>query len=369
MTEFASTYTVDCPKCESGRVVKVGMQSGHQRFLCKDCKSKFRLNKVKGRKFNDEQMGSVLRDYYTGKSYKEICEGMEDRENIPEPAKDTVYQWVREFTDVATETMRDYKARSSGDWVADEIVVRCGGRNMYLWNIMDKKTKYLYATHLSIGRGTKDAKIVIRKALEAADQPPKRITTDGWDPYKPAVRDLMSGAEHNVSEGIRAANNNNISERLQGTIRDRELTMRGLDTLESGQRFFDGWQLTYNLFKEHETLGFKTPGEVAFEELPFKEWADVVRSGKRAPKDVQPRTPKTGISKERWRRWVKTKSSAPKRPKADMSTIPTERPAGPQQMGFPELVKMRPPTIKKPIQEGRPVRAGTKAKPRRRRRG
>lgn len=47
--------------------------------------------------------------------------------------------------------------------------------------------------------------------------------------------------------------------------------------MESGQTDLDGWVLNYNLFREHEGIGHKTPGEMADVNPPFKEWADVVR--------------------------------------------------------------------------------------------
>ena len=366
MAEFWFPVMIDCPDCQSKRTVKCGKQSGHQRYLCKDCKKKFRYNKVEGRKFDAEVIGLALRLYFSGNSLKQICEAIRDKENISEPAKDTVFQWVREFTDVATELMKDYKARSSDEWVADEIVVRCGGRKMYHWNVMDKNTKYMYASHLSTGRGMKDARKVMQMALDAADRPPKKITTDGWHAYKKPIAELMPDTEHNVSQGIRSVhNNNNVSERVQGTFRDREITLRGLDTLETGQRFLQGWKFHYNMFKEHETLKFKTPAEVAFEQPPFREWADVVRTGKRCPEINRERTPKTGISKIRTE-WDWSRS---KKPKANVDAIVDERPARPQQMGFPELLKIPTPSMEKPKHPGRRVTGRTKAKPRSRRRG
>lgn len=54
--------------------------------------------------------------------------------------------------------------------------------------------------------------------------------------------------------------------------------MRGLDSLETGQRYLDEWTLTYSLFREHESLGFDTPGKRARVNAPFTEWEDVALS-------------------------------------------------------------------------------------------
>ena len=43
-------YTINCPECANDKVVKVGEQTGEQRYLCKACKKKFRANgKAQGR--------------------------------------------------------------------------------------------------------------------------------------------------------------------------------------------------------------------------------------------------------------------------------------------------------------------------------
>ena len=57
------------------------------------------------------------------------------------------------------------------------------------------------------------------------------------------------------------------------------LTLRGLDGIEKGQRYRDGWTLTYNLFRGHHSLWDKTPGQVAKVGTPFTEWADVIKDG------------------------------------------------------------------------------------------
>ena len=84
--------------------------------------------------------------------------------------------------------------------------------------------------------------------------------------------------QHIQSQGIRAEINNNRSERLQGTYRQRVKTLRGLDNLETGQRYLDGWTLTYNRFRKHESLGFDTLAQRARVNAPFTEWEDVVAS-------------------------------------------------------------------------------------------
>ena len=80
-------------------------------------------------------------------------------------------------------------------------------------------------------------------------------------------------------DGIRAEINN-MSERLQGTFRERARVMRGLQSRESGQKLLDGWVINCNLFRFHEGLAGKTPG--GRPRAPFREWDDLARPSQRA---------------------------------------------------------------------------------------
>ena len=279
-----TTYTLGCPACGSTHIVKMGVRNGQQRYLCRSCRKAFRANgKAKGRRTDAELMGSAIRDYYSGKSYKQIAERLAEKYDIPEPSKATVFEWVRDYTAHALGAMGDRKAATSGHWVADEMYVNVGVKTAYNWNVMDSETRYILASHLSPTRDGRAAKAVIRKALESADGPPKTIKTDKWRAYIKPIKELAPEAKHFQSEGLSAEINNNRSERLQGTYHDREKTLRRLNGIESGQRYLDGWTLQHNLFGKHHSLGNRTPGEAAKVDAPFREWADVVR-GNTVPK-------------------------------------------------------------------------------------
>jgi putative transposase len=281
MAQFkhTTTYTLGCPTCGGSHIVKMGIRNGQQRYLCRNCHKAFRASgKAKGRRMDAELMGSAIRDYYSGKSYKQIAEGLADEYDIPEPSKATIFEWVRDYTDRANREMEGRKAKTSGHWVADEMYVKVGGKTAYNWNVMDSETRYILASHLSPTRDGRAARAVIRKALESADAPPRTIKTDKWRAYIKPIKELAPDAQHIQSQGLSAEVNNNRSERLQGTYRDREKTLRGLDSIQSGQRYLDGWTLQYNLFRDHHSLGGRKPAEAAKVDTPFREWADVVKA-------------------------------------------------------------------------------------------
>ena len=274
MTTFSrtETYTVSCPNNDGGDIVKVGFQSNEQRYLCKTCGKKFREpDKFQdGQKFTIQQIGSALQGYFDGQSYREAARHLGRTFRTIPPHESNVYRWVQSYARGAYEAMKRNKVATSPEWVADEMMVRVGGKKYWLWNVMDKESRYILATHLTPRRTQLAAEVVFRKAIEAAKNKPRRVTTDGLGSYAPALQTLLPGTEHNVSPGLDSENNNNRSERLQGTIRERDKVLRGLDSRESGQNYLDGWTVDYNFIRPHLGLKGRTPADVVGASLPFK---------------------------------------------------------------------------------------------------
>ncbi len=184
MAEFTetttTTYSVACPGCDGDKVKKHGQQNGQQRYFCKTCKKAFRAgDKAEGQRMDAEMVGSAIRDFYSGKSYKAIAEGLHDEYDLEkEPSKATIYERVRDYTDKAMAQMKGHKAKTGGHWVADELELKIRRKKYWLWNVMDSETRYILASHLTPRRDGNAARAVLRKALQASDGPPKTITTD-----------------------------------------------------------------------------------------------------------------------------------------------------------------------------------------------
>lgn len=127
--------------------------------------------------------------------------------------------------------MEKYKAHTGDEWVVDEMMVKVGGEKYWNWNVMNSDTRYILASYLSKQSDARAAKAVLRKAAGNAANQPKTIKTDRLKSYISAIEDVFGAdAKHVQSDGIQAEVNNNRSERLQGTFRQREKTLRGLDS-------------------------------------------------------------------------------------------------------------------------------------------
>ena len=80
---------------------------------------------------------------------------------------------------------------------------------------------------------------------------------------------------HNV--GIRDQINNNVLERLNGTVREREKVIRGLKKEETS--ILKGQRIFYNYIRPHQSLGGATPSQVAGVDLPLgkNRWLDLMK--------------------------------------------------------------------------------------------
>jgi transposase-like protein len=91
------------------------------------------------------------------------------------------------------------------------------------------------------------------------EKQPKTIITDGLTVYSNASMAAFPQATHVRNIRLQGDMNNNKMERLNGEIRDREKTMRGLKKTDTS--ILKGYQLFHNYIRPHEGLDGKTPAE------------------------------------------------------------------------------------------------------------
>ena len=205
--EARQTYVVECPALDCptpSKVVRDGFKNGQQRYECKGCGNNFFAEgKALRKQFPADQIAAAVDMYYSGMSYKQVAENMEKVYDVPEPSKAAVHAWVKGYTRLALAYMagkvgvdgtpatamhKRILADVGDHWVADEMVLRVGGRKMWNWNVIDKDTRYILASRLSRTRNANDAIALFEKALANADHPPTKVTTDGLPSYVDAIK-------------------------------------------------------------------------------------------------------------------------------------------------------------------------------------
>jgi transposase-like protein len=81
-----------------------------------------------------------------------------------------------------------------------------------------------------------------------------------------------------IARCVRDRSNNNMVERLHGTIRQRNKVMRGLDEESTAQTMMDGLRIYYNFIRPHTALNGKTPSEISrIAESNERTWASLIR--------------------------------------------------------------------------------------------
>ena len=268
---------MNCKFCQSPRTTKYGFKAGTQYYKCKNCGRKFAGTLAPERmRFTTHTIGESLGLFYDGLSVADISRHLVATEGIyVDPA--TVWRWVIKYSKKADRILNRIEIKTSWRWVIDETVVKIGGQKAWLWDVIDSRTRFLVATHLSTKRDMKSAMVVLREANNRMIGVPKQIVSDSMAAYPDAI-EIVFGAdsEHIRAKGLTADINTNIIERFQGTVKERTKVMRGLKTMQSARIISEGFVIHYNFLRPHMTLKGKRPATVAGLKMPFKTWIGLV---------------------------------------------------------------------------------------------
>lgn len=133
----------------------------------------------------------------------------------------------------------------------------------------------------------KDARKPFAKAKQTAKGKPQVMVTDGLHAYIDAFKKEFFTLRNPRTKHIRKPRfidrtNNNIVERLQGTIRKREKVMRGLKTERTAKAMIEGYRAYYNFIRPHQSLNGKTPAEMANIDLGLErnKWLSLIKISK-----------------------------------------------------------------------------------------
>ncbi|MFC1936935.1 transposase [Chloroflexota bacterium] len=272
---------VVCKYCNSPNIVRYGFVGGTQKYLCKDCKRKFSVNDHLYRmKTPADQVVDALNDYYGGKSIGDICKSDLVRYGN-QPSTKTVYGWITKYTDEAVERFRDCHPKVGDVWTADETMLRIDGANIWLYDIIDEKTRFMLASRVALSRTTEDAKQLLLAAAKRAGKTPKVVKTDRNASYLDGIETAFGAdTEHRLGGPFTLVKEDSTSliERFHGTLKSRTKVMRGLKSVDTAIQFADGFLTYYNFLRPHEGLDGQTPAEVAGIDYPTRTWADVIHN-------------------------------------------------------------------------------------------
>jgi putative transposase len=288
--------SVHCKYCNSPNVIKFGTFQGIQRYWCKDCKRKFADNKaLPTMKTPVEHISAALSCYFGGMPLDAIQRHLQQQFHVYYTEMG-IYNWIRRFSQEAIGRVKDFHPIVGNTWIGDETMLKVGGRNIWFFDVIDTKTRYLLASRLSESRTIKGAALVMNEAKRKAGKSPKWIITDKLAAYIDGIERVFgSETKHIQSKPFTDIHSTNIIERFHGTLKDRTKGIRGFKNMDTARLLTQAWLVHYNFFKEHEALG-NVPPAIKMGATPVKDWAGVVSQTKTIkPMKITATMPVVGI--------------------------------------------------------------------------
>jgi transposase-like protein len=224
------------------------------------------LKKVK---FSPELVTLTLDLYFSGLSLRKVARNINDHFDI-KINYSTIYGWIQTYIPQISNYVNSLTPQLSDSWHIDELFVkmkggekRKGNANVaYLWNVMDRESRFLIASKLSEKRDTNGAIQAINQAIHNSHgNLPNTIYTDALRAYREGINQTLGyKVDHVAKCGITKPHaNNNRVERINGTLRERVKIQRGWKSHKSA--IAEGQRIYYNFVKPHQALDGKTPSE------------------------------------------------------------------------------------------------------------
>jgi putative transposase len=108
---------------------------------------------------------------------------------------ETVRRWVAKFGQAYARRLRRSRTRPTARWHLDEMVVRIGGKHMYLWRAVDDEGEVL--DMLVQRRRDKTAAVrLMRKLIRKLGFAPEVLITDKLRSYGAAIRSIGLTCRH-----------------------------------------------------------------------------------------------------------------------------------------------------------------------------
>lgn len=260
----------NCPACGTANIQKFGIRHNKntdiQRYICLDCGKQFSVNiGFEKMKHNPKAITAAMSLYFfRGIPAEHTALVKTSRRGSQPPDNSKLDQKY-------TNLMKGYVDKigpNVGDvWRADEVWIKVKGNLKYLFALIDDETRYWIAQEVADSKHMHDAAGLLHEGKQLMDKVPAVLVTDGLPSYRTAFNKEYYSNTKPQSRHINAIKltgnawneNNNKMERINGEIRDREKTMRGLK--KKSTPILKGMQVYHNFIKPHEGLQGKTPAE------------------------------------------------------------------------------------------------------------
>jgi len=258
-----------CKYCKSDIVVKCGLRKNKhgnlQKFLCRDCNRYFTINiGFEKMKHNPQGITSAMQLYFSGESLRSTARSL--KLLGVEVSHQTIYNWIEKYINLMEKYLDKITPKVSQAWRTDELYLKVKGNKKYLYALMDDETRFWIAQQVAETKYDADINPMFRRDKELAGTKPLTLISDGARNFHTAYKKefqthTLPRTKHIRHIRVQGDLNNNKMERLNGEVRDREKTMRGLKKPDTP--ILKGLRIYHNYIREHEALKGQTPAERA----------------------------------------------------------------------------------------------------------
>jgi transposase-like protein len=273
------TSVTECIYCGSGNLKKDGVRRNKsgtiQKYKCRDCKRYFSFNiGFERMKHNPHAVTTAMQLYFSGESLRNTAKSL--KLLGVEVSHKTVFMWIKKYVKLMKAYAEKIVPNVSDTWRADEIRFKVKGNMKYLFAVMDDETRFWIAQEVAETKAYHDVRNLFAQSKRLMGKQPKTMITDGLNSYSVASETVLYDAKHIRHVRLQGDVHNNKMERMNGEIRDREKTMRGLKTKDTD--VFQGMQIYHNFIREHQALG-KTPAEACGIKIEGKnKWKTLIQN-------------------------------------------------------------------------------------------
>ena len=271
------------------------------RLRCQKCGATFTdRSGFENMKNSSKIIVAALDLYYKGLSLRKISEHFQTLYRV-EISYTTIYYWLAKYVELVEKYAPNTPVTTGERQGADETMLRIRGRHIMLWGLLNRQTKVLVAEHISQRRSTEDAKALLEKG-QSKTKPMEgqisELTTDGLGSYSEALKLLRDERSvpliHVQGPGLTGSGgaNNNETERLMGTVKERTKLAKHFYSEESAKIFSKGFGRYYNDCRGHMALNGKTPAQAAGLEQKKLTWMDLISRAKRKEKQKEADSPR-----------------------------------------------------------------------------
>lgn len=280
-----------CPKCQNENIKKNGSRQTQnrgkiQRYQCKSCSYRFTKDDGFFRMRNHPKKITASIDlFFNGLSTRKVQAHLQAF--FPHNCTNmTVYNWVIKYSKMIGKFSDNLKLKVGNELQIDEQSHNRLGKQNWLIDSIDTKTRFLVASNFRKSRGLVEIKEVLKKAKQKTLDQFDIVTSDGFLAYPRCIKSVFGWSNkkkkynvfHKVKKGCDGNGFNIPIERFHNDVRDRTKIMRGFHgSVESADTILKGFVIYYNFIRKHQGINcspFELATDVKLEGV--NKWIDLI---------------------------------------------------------------------------------------------